>query len=75
MRKDDKRVRQKIFFFNYLEFVNSEQNNEAPAAPRRPGPIDVDRPRAAQIRNRRRYNPAREYDDGLHNPVIEDDGK
>jgi hypothetical protein len=78
MRKIGNQVLEKNFFFVvYLKFINAEQKNngEAQAGPRRPGPINADRPRAAQVRNRRRYNPARDYDDGQQNPIVDDDGK
>lgn len=42
-------------------------------APRRPAPVNDDRPRAAQVRNRRRFNPARGYDDGA--PMVEADDR
>jgi hypothetical protein len=49
--------------------LNVEQNNEPQAAPvqRRLGPVDDNRPRAAQIRRRRQFNPAHGYDGGAQN--------
>ncbi len=59
-----------LLFEIYLFILNTEQNNnnqEAPPIQRRPGPIDDNRPRAAQIRRRRQFNPARDYDGGVQN--------
>ena len=53
--------------------VDGNENGERPVAPRRPAPVNDDRPRAAQVRNRRRFNPARGYDDGA--PMVEADDR
>lgn len=54
--------------------VDGNENQENPVVPRRPPPpVNDNRPRAAQVRNRRRFNPARGYDDGA--PMVEDDDR
>ncbi|UJR09800.1 hypothetical protein I4U23_014026 [Adineta vaga] len=57
----------------YAKKRQSGDNPEQPVAPRRLGPVDNDRPRAAQIRNRRRFNPARDYDGRGQNDDDDDD--
>jgi hypothetical protein len=66
-----------FFLFEIYYFLNLEQNNNHEAAPaqRRLGPIDDNRPRIAQIRRRRNFNPAREYDGVLQNADDGDAGK
>ncbi len=53
----------------FILILNLEPNNDrqAPPVQRRLGPLDDNRPRAAQIRRRRPFNPAREHDAGLQN--------
>ena len=47
--------------------TDQNKNREPPPAPRRLGPVDDNRPRAAQIRRRRQFNPAHGYDGGVQN--------
>lgn len=61
------------FLTKFLEILGGNENREGPVAPRRPAPVNDDRPRAAQVRNRRRFNPARGYEDGP--PVAEADDR
>ena len=63
-----------LFYLKTRQSGNEQNNNrEAPAAPRRLGPANDDRPRAAQVRNRRRFNPARELDEPQE--IMNDDGR
>ncbi|CAF3743801.1 unnamed protein product [Rotaria socialis] len=53
---------------------SGQQENPEPAPlQRRPGPIDGDRPRAAQIRRRRQFNPTHGYEAGRQNNDDEED--
>ncbi len=68
----------KIIFFDYFQFIyftiGSNNNAERPVVQRRLGPVDHDRPRAAQIR-RRQFNPVHGYNAGVQNNDDDDAGK
>ncbi|CAF3696360.1 unnamed protein product [Rotaria sp. Silwood1] len=52
--------------------TEQQKNQEPPPVQRRLGPIDNDRPRAAQVRRRRQFNPAHGYDGGAQNDNDDD---
>jgi len=53
----------------FILILNLDPNNnrQVPPVQRRLGPVDDNRPRIAQLRRRRQFNPAREYDGGVQN--------